>query len=83
MEGVVPYPVEFPRTITGEAIRTYISRVNASKAPGPDAISNRALKILTEQLMDILKKILNHCLDLAYHPKHFREATTLACFKEA
>ena len=82
IEGVVHRcPVEIPKTITGEAIRTYISRVNASKASGPDAISNRALNILTEQPIDVLEKIFNQCLDLAYHPKHFREATTIALRK--
>lgn len=55
--AVYPYPVEFPKTITREAIRAYISRVNASKAPGPDAISNRALKTLKEHLIDVFEKI--------------------------
>lgn len=36
---------------------------------------------MKESLSVILEKIFNRRLDLAYHPKHFREATTIALRK--
>lgn len=79
---ITPCQWKSPRyLVTKEEIKTYISRVTTLKAPGPDAIFNRVFKILKDQLAQLLEKIFNRCLELAYHPKHFRETTTIALRK--
>ena len=76
-----PQPVGIPRLITQEAIKAYISENTASKAPGPDLISNQALKTLKNCLANILERIFNRCLDLVYQPKYSWEATIIALRK--
>lgn len=76
-----PPPVQISRLTTKDDITAYIRRVKADKAPGPDTITNRILKILADHISQPLERIFNECVELGYHPKHFREATTIALKK--
>lgn len=72
-----PEPEESRMEITAEEVSKAITRVKADKAPGPDGIPNRILKILGTTLVERLLPIFNACATLSYHPRTFKEATTI------
>jgi hypothetical protein len=67
--------------ITEHEVRTAISLVPPDKAPGPDRIPNRVLKIVREILTLILTKAFNSLVDLHYCPKAFKKSITVTLRK--
>jgi hypothetical protein len=65
---------------THEVVRA-IARARPDKAPGTDAISNRALHLGQKLLAPLPANIFNHCLQTGYCPKHFKEGRTIAMRK--
>ena len=53
------------------------------KAPGPDGIPHRILRLLYEDAAGYLQALFNACLQQGHHPHCFREATTIALRKPA
>ena len=78
-----PEPEESLMVISADEIAKAIARVKADKAPGPDGIPNRMLKALGTTLVERLLPIFNACATFAYHPRAFKEATTIVLKKSA
>lgn len=74
-----PYPVpqESRQEVTQEEVSTAIAGLKADKAPGPDGIPNRVLKVLDGVMTQKLTPIFNACASLAYHPRAFKEVHTI------
>ncbi|KAI0999050.1 hypothetical protein K3495_g9146 [Podosphaera aphanis] len=73
------YPEELdniPSTITLAEVEEILGKL-PSKAPGPDGIPNRLVKECKITLKKDLAELQNACLSLGYHPKGFKESTTL------
>lgn len=67
--------------ITEKEVLEAITTTKPLKAPGPDGIPNKALQTCANMLVEHLTTIFNRCLTLAYCPKHFRSAATIALRK--
>lgn len=78
-----PAPREDNPAITPEEIRHAIFKPAPDKAPGPDGIPHRILRLLHEDMAEPLRQLYNRCLQLGHHPTCFREATTVALQKPA
>ncbi|KAI0998445.1 hypothetical protein K3495_g9750, partial [Podosphaera aphanis] len=78
------YPAELdniPFTITHEEVEEVLKKLPNDKAPGPDGIPNRLLNECRTTLSKDLAEIFNACLSLGYHPKGFKESTTIVLRK--
>ena len=75
-----PAPLEMP-PLTAREISREIRRLKPDKAPGPDAIPNRALKMAEPMLEPILPGVFNACIRLGYQPMHFKDSITVALRK--
>ena len=49
-----------------------ITHPSPLKSPGPDSIPNFILQHIARLLSPILTRVFNACLQLGYHPQHFR-----------
>lgn len=63
---------------TPEELGDIIKKLHPGKAPGPDGISNKAIKSLPKKGRAKLLNIINSCLRLRYFPKRWREALVIA-----
>ncbi|KAI0997925.1 hypothetical protein K3495_g10264 [Podosphaera aphanis] len=78
------YPDELhtvTRIITSAEIEEILGQLPSDKAPGPDGIPNRLLKNCKETLSKVLADLFNACLTHGYHPKGFKESTTIVLRK--
>ncbi|KAI0992219.1 hypothetical protein K3495_g15967, partial [Podosphaera aphanis] len=78
------YPGELQnisKIITQSEVEETLRRLPSDKAPGPDEIPNRFLKSCSTTLSKALAKIFNACLSIGYHPKVFKESTTIVLRK--
>ena len=73
------YPEEFgcDITVTEEEIQKIIQKFKPDKAPGPDGITNRILRILSETAGNKLAHLANTCITLGHFPSQFKEAITV------
>lgn len=62
-------------------IRTIIKNLKTKKAPGPDQISNLALKNLPEKGVHFLKRLFNACMEQGYFPSCWKHAHILMFLK--
>jgi len=76
-----PPPLEDCPEITAEEIRFAIYKPAQDKAPGPDGIPHRILRLLSGPLSEPLRLLFNACLHVQHHPSCFRVATTIALRK--
>ncbi|KAI1000147.1 hypothetical protein K3495_g8053 [Podosphaera aphanis] len=78
------YPEELKtisNVITQQEIEEALRKLPNDKAPGPDGIPNRFLKYCSKTLSKGLAELFNACLRLGYHPKKFKESTTIVIRK--
>lgn len=67
--------------ITHTEVEEALTNLPSDKAPGPDGIPNRLLKKCKLTLSKDLADLFNACLSLGYHPKGFKESTTVVLRK--
>lgn len=58
-------------------IKEIISKVRPSKSPGLDKISNKILKQLPPQAIELLNNIFNQCLKRGYFPNLYKKAKVI------
>ncbi|KAI0992152.1 hypothetical protein K3495_g16034 [Podosphaera aphanis] len=78
------YPEELnsiSKLITLTEVEEALGKLPSDKAPGPDGIPNRLLKQCRATLSKYLAELFNACLNLGYHPKGFKESTTIVLRK--
>ncbi|CAH2227305.1 jg21692, partial [Pararge aegeria aegeria] len=63
---------------TCDEVHTIIKGFHAKKAPGPDGISIKTLKLLPGQIINLLVVIFNVFLANCYFPDKWKEATVIA-----
>lgn len=80
-ESTYPRELDTEPIVTEDEVTAAIQRVSKDKAPGPDGIPNRILKIATERIAPKLAVIFTACINLGYHPKIWKQATTIALKK--
>ena len=69
------------KPITQNEIRKAIRATPPDKAPGPDKIPNRILKLACQQIVSLLATVFNASLQLQYCPQAFKESTTVVLQK--
>jgi len=72
-----PEPISIPYEVTKEDIQTEIKKLKPDKAPGPDNIPNRMLKLAAEELAPALALITQACYALRHHPAACKETITV------
>ncbi|KAI0991930.1 hypothetical protein K3495_g16257, partial [Podosphaera aphanis] len=78
------YPEDLPNIsdmVTQNEIKEILQKLPSDKAPGPDGIPNRFLKGCEPSLSKVLAELFNACLTLGYHPKGFKQSTTIVLRK--
>ena len=75
-----PAQIELP-PITQQEVEDAISEVPPDKAPGPDNIPNRILKMGSLIIVPHLTRIFEWSIKLGYCPEHFRKSTTIVLRK--
>lgn len=73
-EEIVPETIEFT---TPEKVNKIINNLNVKKAPGPDAITNAAIKKLPKKVIAYLINIINICFTLSYFPKMWKKSDAI------
>jgi exonuclease III len=76
-EATYPDQIHQTEEITEEEISWIIQRVGANKAPGPDDIPNRLLKITSEAIAPCIARIARGSIRQGYHAKEFKRAVTV------
>ena len=66
-----------PPNITPEMINEELQRLDTSKAPGPDGISNKILKRAKYALKEIVSHLFNICLAESFVPTQWKEANII------
>jgi retron-type reverse transcriptase len=51
------------------------------KAPGPDEVVNRVVKLAVDTLQSEIERLATACLSIGYHPREFRTAITVVLRK--
>lgn len=72
--------LEMPKITQHEILQT-IKHLQTKKAPGPNQIPNKILKIIADKICSFLKKIFNNSLALDYYHSHFKESTLVILHK--
>ena len=67
---------DVPAIIISE-VRTAIHSLKADKAPGPDSITNEALKAGGPALWKVMTKLFNECLDSEDVPSQWKKSSTI------
>lgn len=75
-------PLTTPQTITEEEVHGALRGVSSDKAPGPDQITNRVLKVASAWLVPKLASIFTATFRLGYHPSEWKRAITLVLRKQ-
>ena len=58
-----------------------VAALKPDKAPGPDEIPNRVVKLVYEVAVRELIELFTACLRIGYYPKEFRRAITIVLLK--
>ncbi len=69
-------------TVSVEGVTKLLKELNTSKAVGPDAIANKALKLAAEIIAPILTVIFQQSLDSGELPADWRKANITPLFKK-
>jgi endonuclease/exonuclease/phosphatase family metal-dependent hydrolase len=77
------YPPELRggQSVAESEVRSAITRPKPDRAPGPDGIPNRFLKIVTGPFLKPINALFKACMEQSYHPRSFREANTIVLKK--
>ncbi len=77
------YPAEksSSASISLEEIASALSKASPHKVPGPDGLPIFFLKLLGKPLLEYLQPLLHVCLQLSYHPLHFKHSSTIVLRK--
>lgn len=67
--------------ITNEELLQAVSRIKLGKAPGPDHLTAEAVRIIAEEIPDVLLKVLNTLLLQQSFPAKWKEATVVLLWK--
>ncbi|CAF5196175.1 unnamed protein product, partial [Rotaria magnacalcarata] len=67
---------EMPPILISE-VRTAVQSLKADKAPGPDGITNEALKFGGYELWKIIAKLFNECLENEDIPTQWKQSLTI------
>ncbi len=70
---VYPNDSLMPR-ITQKEMLHIGNSLHSNKAPGPDQISNKVIKVIMLEITDHLEQIFNDSSFIGYYPEHFRES---------
>ena len=76
-----PDPMQNRLIIDENEIKSVIKKTKPDKASEFDEISNKILKIMANVLSKKLTPIFQTCVNLAYHPRVFKEAHTITLKK--
>ncbi|KAG9636027.1 hypothetical protein KCU64_g14772, partial [Aureobasidium melanogenum] len=71
-----PQPAPCP-DITEEEVLETIRQTAGNKAPGPDQIPNKVLKVVGDIIAEPLQNLFNACMALQHCPQHFKHSTTV------
>lgn len=71
-----PQPAPCP-DITEEEVLEAIRQTAGNKAPGPDQIPNKVLKVVGDIIAEPLQNLFNACMALQHCPQHFKHSTTV------
>lgn len=71
----------YETTVTSDEVKAAIWKPRPNKAPGPDDIPNHILRLVEGKLNKQITHLFQACVNLAYHPRHFRVARTIALKK--
>ena len=63
-------------------VQEVIRHLPSKKTPGPDGITNEALKLCSDEVSKHLADIARTCFGVGYHPKDFRRTVTVVLRKE-
>ncbi|SLM39698.1 Reverse transcriptase domain [Lasallia pustulata] len=74
-------PLSISNDVTADDIRTELRKLKPDKAPGPDNIPNKVLKLAQEELTPLLTAITQACYSVGYHPKSCKDAVTVVLKK--
>lgn len=58
--------------VTPEEILEAVKKIDASKAPGPDSIPNKALRTAVERNMDLFQDLIQTCLEEGTFPSRWK-----------
>jgi len=73
-----PEPLKIGEEVTTREVFKAIWHPAADKAPGITGIPNRFLRVMTEtEVMKAIVHLFQACLNIGYHPRHFKEANTV------
>ncbi len=77
------YPAEKMSSafISLDEIASALSKASSYKAPGPDQLPMFFLKLLGRPLLEYLQPLFQACLQLSYHPLHFKHSSTVVLRK--
>ena len=67
--------------ITQQEVERAVKNLANNKAPGPDEIPSEIIKKAISVLLEPLRWLFNQCMNLGYHPKHFRKSITITLKK--
>jgi len=73
--------VPFTAEVTVKQVHVAVARLAPDKAPGPDEITNRAIKRSLPVTQSHLQALMQASLNLAYFPKPFKHTTTVVLRK--
>ena len=65
------------KEITRQEVSDAINRAATGKASGPDEIPTEIIKSAASILLEPLWWTSNQCMELGYHPQHFRKSITV------
>ena len=74
---VPPDFLQNDKTISIETINKTIDKLNNKKAPGPDKITNKVIKLIKPSLSPILFTLINICKQKGYHPHTWKTALAI------
>jgi exonuclease III len=69
-------------TISEEEVSIELTKVNTTKAPGPDGLSTRVLKECREELKAPITKLFNSSLNTGKIPKDWKKANVVPIYKK-
>jgi retron-type reverse transcriptase len=78
VEDILSRQIEISTTPTSPAeVRKIIGSLKVKKAPGPDNIPNKALKLLPDRVVVALTTIINASLRLCHFPSRWKKANVI------
>ena len=80
-QAIYPPPLAGWENFELDEVKRAIIRPPQDKAPGPSQIPSRVLRLGLEEIAPTVHHLFETCLQIGYHPKMFKVATTIALRK--